>query len=234
MTTFREAMRDMTGPTVAADVPTGAPLITGADVPLDTLDDGLYLAADGTVVLRQGDTDTTVGAAPAVASRPASLGIVSESAPIWTFPTEVGPASGELRAVGLPLPPGATVTGAVLFLATGGSGLTSGRVALYNSALALVASSGDIKASVTGSAAWTAVLPFTTPYVAGDDPEWVYFASLYLGTTPPTTLGEQASGSDKAMPPNGFLNNFRQTGLAALPDPVVPASGNIGTYVALV
>lgn len=61
MTTFRELMREVTGPTVADAVPTAAPLLVGADVPLDSFGDGLYLKSDGTVWIRAGSGDSQIG-----------------------------------------------------------------------------------------------------------------------------------------------------------------------------
>jgi hypothetical protein len=61
MTTYRELTREITGPTVADAVPTGAPLSVGASVPLDEIPDGLYRKDDGTTWIRDADGDAQVG-----------------------------------------------------------------------------------------------------------------------------------------------------------------------------
>jgi hypothetical protein len=126
----------------------------------------------------------------------------------------------------MPLIAGSTVTNLLCFITNAGSSVTHGWLALYNSALALVAQSADSTATFTATGMKT--LAMTAAYAVPSS--GVYYAVVLVTSTvtQPTVASLVGTSAGGASINDQLVSNawraFLQTGLAALPNPVVPLS----------
>lgn len=159
---------------------------------------------------------------------PEALGAVA-----WTQDPRFGglvghqATSGILHGNAVWIPQGKTITRLEVFIATAGIGVTDAWVAIYDKSLALLAQSNDTPAfaNVLGWQGANLQAPWTCPRS-----DFYYFADLYIGGTMPfyTDSGTVAAAALSQTPNAGlpFLW-FQQVGLAALPNPCVPAQSQV-------
>lgn len=161
--------------------------------------------------------------------RVSAQGLLDETGDFGTYGTAQAIASQTLYGRLVGLLNGDTVTGVVFAIAVVASGLTGAWVALYSTAGVLLASSGDIKASlnVTGRV----FLPFTSTYAVLAD-AGVYACLLQVGTTP-ATIYRSANAVSLAGGNGGVSAAVAQTGQAVLPSPATFANNAVGAYAAV-
>jgi hypothetical protein len=167
------------------------------------------------------------------ALQPTSFGPVDGGYKAWTFPAEqvIGggstPGAGAVTLGRLILNSTQSISSIALYVATGGSGLTSGQnfAGIYNSAGTLVATTADLTTAWGGSG-WMNHSLVGGPFNLTQGYYWV--AIMSNGTTRPT-FGRN-SGSLSGALYNGLLSNAtlrfatNGTGTTALPSSITPSS----------
>jgi hypothetical protein len=164
----------------------------------------------------------------------AALGLIAETFPRTSVTATSAHTSGELRFGAIGLEAGDVLSNVIVFNNAGGVAVTLARAAIYNvSTLALLASSADQSGLAWGAASWK-TLPLSASLTIPATGLY-YVGVLFVAGTGPTMAGAPSLfGADVVSPPNNAVQICgRQTGLAALPNPLVPGTGNVYNYAAV-
>jgi hypothetical protein len=148
-------------------------------------------------------------------------GFLFESIPMALTDGGTSSTAGELDAILIGIPGGQQVTGCVAFVTTGSAGVTSGFFALYDTSFNLLRQTASITAAWNVTNAYVAA-DFSASYTPTNDTA-VYVAVLTVGGAPILQQKNIGSSSVGAFGTNARAT-FRQTALAALPNPAVPVT----------
>jgi len=174
-----------------------------------------------------------IGSAPPLRADVGTIDLAGRGVIAETFPplTTGGPSlqvSGTLRGGAVGFAAGTTVSNLTVHVPNtlAGTGMTHCWFMIYNSALALVAQTADSPIAVQSAGNVTLALTSALSVTASG-----LFYLCFLATTG-TTMPNLSSGANNANLVNygaaigsGAPSIIAQTGLAALPNPVVPAAG---------
>lgn len=152
---------------------------------------------------------------------PADQGLLAWSIDPGTANSQTSPPSGEMQLVRLRVDTITPVTSVMVHAVTGGAGLTTGLVGIYNASGTLLAQSADQSSSWTS--AGTKVVPLTAPVVL---PPGLYrVAFLAAGTTTPAWSRTSAQGGNAGLgaPADTRWGRYG-TGLTALPPTITLGS----------
>jgi hypothetical protein len=150
-------------------------------------------------------------------------GFLIETYDLGSVDTGIVLSGGNMAVTAVGVPAGTTLTGMATFCTTGVA-LTHAWYALYDQTLALVRQSADTPAQFSASNVFQS-LNFTAQLVTTVDALY-YCAFLPVGASP--TVMHKGIGVAAASGPFG-ANAYRaanQTGLATLPNPLVPATSS--------
>lgn len=191
---------------------------------------GLTVAKD----IGNSQIDVTVNATYSRADlRLRSQGYVSEPWPYQLFGTTATIlVTQRLDGALCGLYAGDVVTGVAVGVTVNSASLTLAKVALYDTAGNLLASSANTAANYDAAANTRATLAFSTPYTVVTTGSY-YACILTVGTTPPTITRGSNNGSNDRISSSYFYPNVAQTGQADLPNPATFAQQAIAYWIGL-
>jgi hypothetical protein len=140
-------------------------------------------------------------------------------------------ASGALLGSVIGVPAGTTLASATTFVGTGSAAATHFWFILYDATLARVRVTADTPLAVNVSNAFV-TLNFTSAVTPSTDT--VYYLALLITGVATVTVPQKLVTTGQLAGPNGAnaWRAFTQTGLAAVPDPVVPAFTSSNRWLA--
>ena len=138
--------------------------------------------------------------------------------PLWGWGTGIAQVSGTLYLCPCWFEAGVIITRITVAYSTAATGVTLARFGIYRpSSWTLVASSGDVSASLAGGGNTLRDIPLTTPWTPTVSTAY-WGGLLQVGTTPASLTNALPHGI------GGLVTAAQQAGLSDLPAVFVPAS----------
>lgn len=160
-----------------------------------------------------------------------ALGVIAETFPVGSYVSTATTNSGFVFGGAVYLFAGETITGAIIVITTGGSGMTLSKVGLLDSSFARVAISAD------QGAAWETPdkysIAFTASYpVTADGVYYPVMIQTASSTQATTIRGSANANASKRIGSNAWLS-FQQSGQSDIPATVTPSATTNLFYIGL-